>query len=108
MDVPILILFLRPILTVTSVWNTGETGDMYNGVSKTPIEVLVKPMSALQKGGRGGQFCLKFCDVIYKCSPNKNLLTIIKKSWHSKNLRMNETKKLLNGGEYWVATQIKN
>ena len=28
MDVPTLNLFLRPILTVTSVWNTGETGDI--------------------------------------------------------------------------------
>ena len=27
MDVPTLRLFLRPILTATSVWNTGETGD---------------------------------------------------------------------------------
>ena len=28
MDVPTLSLFLRPILTVASVWNTGETGDI--------------------------------------------------------------------------------
>ena len=29
MDVPILSTFLSPILTVASVWNTGETGDIY-------------------------------------------------------------------------------
>ena len=29
MDVPTLSLFLRPILTVTSVWNTRETGDIH-------------------------------------------------------------------------------
>ena len=29
MDVIILDAFLRPILTVTTVWNTGETGDIY-------------------------------------------------------------------------------
>ena len=29
MDVIILNSLLRPILTVTTVWNTGETGDMY-------------------------------------------------------------------------------
>ena len=28
MDVIILDAFLRPILTVTAVWNTGETGDI--------------------------------------------------------------------------------
>ena len=33
MDVPIAIEFLRPILTVTTTWNTGETGDIYT----TPI-----------------------------------------------------------------------
>ena len=30
MDVPTLSLFLRPILTVTSVWNAGETGEIYS------------------------------------------------------------------------------
>ena len=34
MDVPILKLALRPILIVTSVWNTGETGDIN---SRLPI-----------------------------------------------------------------------
>ena len=29
MNVPTLKLVLRPILSVTSVWNTGETGDIY-------------------------------------------------------------------------------
>ena len=29
MDVPTLSTFLMPILTVTSVWNTGETGNMF-------------------------------------------------------------------------------
>ena len=29
MDVTILNLFLRPIVTVTYVWNTEETGDIY-------------------------------------------------------------------------------
>ena len=29
MDIPTLSMFLRPILTVTTVWNTGETGDIY-------------------------------------------------------------------------------
>ena len=29
LDVLTLSLFLRPILTVTSAWNTGETGDIY-------------------------------------------------------------------------------
>ena len=33
MDVPTLKLILRPILTVTLVWNTGETVDIYSGVS---------------------------------------------------------------------------
>ena len=28
LDVPTLKLILRPILTVTSVWNTGENGDI--------------------------------------------------------------------------------
>ena len=28
-NVPTLSMFLRPILTVTLVWNTGETGDIY-------------------------------------------------------------------------------
>ena len=28
MDVPTLYWVLRPILTVTTVWNTGETGDI--------------------------------------------------------------------------------
>ena len=28
MDVPTLKLVLKPILTVTSVWNTGETSDI--------------------------------------------------------------------------------
>ena len=33
MDVTILSVFLRPILTVASVWNTGQTGDIfYSGV----------------------------------------------------------------------------
>ena len=32
MDVPILRMCLRPILTVTAVWNTGETGDIYTTV----------------------------------------------------------------------------
>ena len=27
MDVPTLSTFLSPILTIASVWNTGETGD---------------------------------------------------------------------------------
>ena len=30
MDVPTLSTFLRLILTVTSVWNSGETGDIHN------------------------------------------------------------------------------
>ena len=30
MDVHTLNTFLRPILTVTSVWNTGETGDIHS------------------------------------------------------------------------------
>ena len=29
MDVPTLSWFLRPIFTVTSVWNPGETGDIH-------------------------------------------------------------------------------
>ena len=33
MDVPTLSAFLRPILTVTSVFNTGETGDI-NSLAK--------------------------------------------------------------------------
>ena len=38
MDVPTLSLFLRPILTVTSVWNTGETGDMnWSQTAKTAM-----------------------------------------------------------------------
>ena len=28
MDIPTMSSFLRPILTVTSVWNTEETGDI--------------------------------------------------------------------------------
>ena len=30
MEVPAQIEFLRPILTVTSIWDTGETGDTNN------------------------------------------------------------------------------
>ena len=30
MDVPTLNMLLRPIFTVTAVWNTGETGDINN------------------------------------------------------------------------------
>ena len=33
MDVPILIEFLKPIFTVTTVWNTGETGDINSPLS---------------------------------------------------------------------------
>ena len=29
MDVPTLRMFFSPILTVASIWNTGETGDMF-------------------------------------------------------------------------------
>ena len=29
MDVPTFSTFLRPILTVTTVWNTGGTGDIH-------------------------------------------------------------------------------
>ena len=29
MDVPVLIEFLRPILTITTFWNTGETVDIF-------------------------------------------------------------------------------
>ena len=29
LDVPTLNTFSRPILTVTTVWNTGETGNIY-------------------------------------------------------------------------------
>ena len=30
MDVPTLSKFLSPIITVASIWNTGETGDICN------------------------------------------------------------------------------
>ena len=45
MDVPTLSFFLRPILNVTSVWNTGETGDIHwatkhHEISKQTIYLL--------------------------------------------------------------------
>ena len=43
MDVPTLSTFLIPILTLTTVWNTGETGDIY-GVSCTVFEADNKPL----------------------------------------------------------------
>ena len=44
MDVPTLSSFLRPTLTVTLVWNTGETGDMYywfTGMRFTNLAIIV-------------------------------------------------------------------
>ena len=42
MDAPTLSTFLSPILTVTTVWNTGETGDIdaiksYNEASSSLV-----------------------------------------------------------------------
>ena len=34
MDVPTLSSFLRPTLTLTSIWITGETGDIYSRLSR--------------------------------------------------------------------------
>ena len=38
MDVPTLSTFLRPILTVTTVWNTGKTSEIYPIETNTRIE----------------------------------------------------------------------
>ena len=40
MYVPTLSMFLRPILTVTAVWNTGETGDIH-------IQTFINPWGSL-------------------------------------------------------------
>ena len=47
-NVPTARLLLRPILTVTSVWNTGETGDM-NGsiVWMSGIQIVTVHESAM-------------------------------------------------------------
>ena len=42
---------LFPIITVSTVWNTGETGDMYRVVNKTSI-------LAWQEGSENLQICL--------------------------------------------------
>ena len=42
MGVPILSTFFRPILTVTTVWNTGETGDINRTVTVDHCTILVE------------------------------------------------------------------
>ena len=45
MDVPTLNLFLRPIITLTTVWNTGETGDKFCQATQVllNLEIYLKP-----------------------------------------------------------------
>ena len=42
MDVHTLSTFLSPILTVASVWNTGETGDMFNAFGRKQKGCIVR------------------------------------------------------------------
>ena len=51
MDVPTLKLVLRPMLTVTTVWNTGEIGDMYK------FDVWMKNLSLNSVEKQSGWFC---------------------------------------------------
>ena len=42
MDVPTLNMFLSPMFTVTIVWSTGETGDIYTDLfSKIKIDLYI-------------------------------------------------------------------
>ena len=48
MDVSILGTFLSPILTVTTVWNTGETGDIKASKPGLADEILEKYRATIQ------------------------------------------------------------
>ena len=52
MDVPTLSKFLRPILTVSSVLNTGETGDIYNNWGGRVLAVALKNKTKSKKHGK--------------------------------------------------------
>ena len=54
MDVPTLDWVLRPILTVTIVWNTGETGDIFT-VSIFKVNVTTVPPPSPEKNEKTWQ-----------------------------------------------------
>ena len=59
MDVPTLSAFLRPIITVTSVFNTGETGDI-NSLAEVSLQLNVQINISLQNNNNNNRFKVNF------------------------------------------------
>ena len=62
MDVPTLNTFLMPIFTVTKVWNTGETGDIYNQQDACLTKLRIRQkLSSLPKWKERSNITFPFC-----------------------------------------------